>query len=170
MRQILLTTCVILASCTATWAADRRVTEIIDGLDSKSSKRQMQAAATAVELGPLARDAVPSLIRATRGGDLALQHEAIIALGRIGTDAAAALPRLIELLNGDSVILKYSACQSIRSVGSRSNSRGALGALRRLASSRKPLIAVPAAWAMVSIRPDDPKITEFVVPVLVEGL
>jgi len=170
MRQILLTMCVILVSCTATWAADRRVSEIIDGLDSKSPKRQMQAAATAVELGPLARDAVPALIRATQGADLALQHEAIIALGRIGPDAAAALPRLIELLNGDSVILKYSACQSIRSVGSRSNNRRALGALRRLASSRKPLIAVPAAWAMVSIRPDDPKITKFVVPVLVDGL
>ena len=114
--------------------------------------------------------AVPALMQASQSADLAVQHEAVIALGRIGPEASAALPRLVELVAGKSVILQYSACQSIRRIAVGSNDRRVLRVLRRVAAGDQPLLAVPAAWALVSVRPNDEKLLTNALPVLSAGL
>ncbi|MEO1994839.1 MAG: HEAT repeat domain-containing protein, partial [Planctomycetaceae bacterium] len=170
MRQCIVAACLVLMSWSSIYGADQRVAEIIKGLSAQSAREQLHAATQAAELGPLAVEAVPALVRASKSTDLAVQHETIIALGRIGPDASSALPRLVELLSAESIILKYSACQSLRSMGSRSNNPAAIRALRRVASAGDSLVAVPAAWALVSMRPNDGKILEFALPILTAGL
>ena len=80
------------------------VPALVEILDGPNGELRVGAAAVLARIGPPARAAVPSLIRAIEHPDLrgepqVLVHYAIKALGRIGPDARAAIPALKGVLD-----------------------------------------------------------------------
>lgn len=145
-----------------------RVAKLIAKLANPDDGDQFEAVADLGELGPLARPAVSALVRTLQtSDDLALQHEALIALGRIGTGAAEAGTIVASFLQKDSPVLQHAAIHALRQIGPKAG--GSIPQLSELSKSKDPVIAVSAAWALVSLT-DDEKIHAQAMPVLVGGL
>ena len=68
-------------------------------LKSTKTKDREEAALTLGELGPKAKDAVPSLILALKDNSRKLNMQVVDALARIGPDAKSAIPALKNLSN-----------------------------------------------------------------------
>jgi hypothetical protein len=83
--------------------------------DVNATKRGLPEACTLTALGragPLAKDAVPGLLRlADRGSEAAA-----VALGRIGPDAAAAIPALTALRDKGDETIRVPAAQALRRI------------------------------------------------------
>jgi HEAT repeat protein len=168
------------------------VPALIELLDSQSPELRASAADTIACIGPPARAAVRSLIRAIEQpaaiGETAQRHS-LRALGRIGPDAAAAAPALrrwladiegldyevVEALDkiGDPPIQKltdallhrdFEALRILTSIGPRA--RAAVPALRKaLAVGERP-VRFECAEALAFIDPT----TAEAIPVLIEAL
>jgi HEAT repeat protein len=71
---------------------------LVQSLGDPNPATRMMAAEGLGDMGPIAREAVPALARATRDPDLSVRAAAIEALGGIGPFAEAALPDLMAAL------------------------------------------------------------------------
>jgi len=140
-------------------------------------------------LGPLAKDAVPVLVRLLGDADAVVRADAAFALGGIGTDAAEAVPALIELLkksvaaraegpqqpaeeqdNGghDHGPPTYTAAYALGRIGPAA--REAMPALQGLLDSGDPLLATVGVWSALQIEPDSAPLRSRAVPLLTQAL
>ena len=159
---------VAVASAQSSSTGRERVEELVGKLNNSKAGEQFQAVSDLADLGPLAKPAVPTLVKTLKSSDdLALQHEILIALGRIGTPAAEAVPALSEFLKNASPVLQYEAIQALRKIGSEAKS--ALPQLTELMKSDKPFLSVPAAWAVAAISKNADENRQ-ALPVLLAGL
>ena len=146
----------------------QRVENLVGKLENPEAGEQFQAVSDLADLGPLAKPAVPALVKTLKSGDdLALKHEILIALGRIGSPAAEAVPAIAGFLNNSSPVLQYEAVHALRKIGP--DAKSALPQLAGLLKSDKPVVQVSAAWAVVAIgnKPED---RQAALPVLMSGL
>ncbi len=149
-------------------SAQERLESLISKLNNQDAGEQFKAVGDLGELGPLAKPAVADLVKALNASDdLALKHEILITLGRIGTEAADAVPAVAEHLKQESPVLQHAAIQTLRHIGPKA--KAAVPQLTELAKSNDPVIGVASAWALVSIV-DDLKTRMQFLPVLVGGL
>jgi HEAT repeats/PBS lyase HEAT-like repeat len=83
----------------------------------KASVLRAGAAWDLVELGPAAKEAVPTLIKALNDDDLYVRLDAAAAFGRIGRDAAPAVPALAKALSDQHGGVRYNAALSLGRLG-----------------------------------------------------
>ncbi|HUS40739.1 MAG: HEAT repeat domain-containing protein [Pirellulales bacterium] len=118
------------------------------------------------ELGPDAKDAVPSLAKALVHEDEEVRHEAAQALRAIGPGAQDAIPQLIAAL--DDQFVQMPAALALGSIGP--PAKDALEKLRDVTKEDDDVMEVCAIWAIASIEDDDAKLKSETAPALVEFL
>ena len=69
------------------------------------------------ELGPLAKPAVPALVRALNCGDNYVEREAPRSLGAMGEDARDAVPALIEKLRNSNRDSSWFSAEALGAIG-----------------------------------------------------
>ena len=141
-----------------------RVDTLVKDLQAKDPKTRLAAAQSLGEMGSAARKAVPALVSAAsaKNADLALRHEAIQSLGRIGS--ATAVPALTTALDDSAGIIRYSAIQSLGMIGP--ESKGAVPQLEKLLKADEPYLQMAAAGALARIASNPAVIEREVVPAL----
>jgi HEAT repeat protein len=108
------------------------------------------AAATALErFGPLARGAVPQLVRALGASDEQKRLAVIRTLTSIGTDAAPAIPALAVALSDPETMVRRQAAELLGKFGSAAAS--AEPALRRAMADLEPEVRQAASAALLKI-------------------
>lgn len=165
---VTLTGLLLAVSLTTAQAQQDLVEAAAKNLNSTSQSERTQAVANLARLAPVARTAVPQLIKALDSDDVAFRNEVILVLGRIGPEAAAAVEPLTKILDGDSLILQHSAIHALKQIGEKA--QPATDKLKALAGSPEPFLSVPAAWAVASINSGDTKLQQEMIPILVAGL
>jgi HEAT repeat protein len=145
-----------------------RVESAVSRLKGTDSAEKFEAATDLSDLGPLAKSAVPALVDVLGASDdLAFQHEILITLGRIGTEAAQAVPAVAKFLDDKSPVLKHQAIHTLKEMGPKANV--AVPKLRELLKADDAVIRISAAWGLVELSDaaDDQKQA---IPILLEGL
>lgn len=171
MRQLLtaglfLVICLVCTDFTAAQAPD--IKSLISDLQGNDEAKQESAAHQLGELGPIAKSAVPALIKAIKTDSVALRSEAIIALGNMGPEAASAVPDLAKILRGNSIILKFNALKALRQIGPAS--KPAANQIATLLESNNSYIKVAAARALWSVDPKEKDKRAQVIKVLINSL
>jgi len=121
--------------------------------------------------GVAAEPAVNALIKLLDDKNPDVQHETVIALGRIGPAAKAAVPALIEHLmkcmdNENQNHICYGIVYALGRIGS----PDAVPILIQSCDSQDESLALFSAWALVQIQPTEPATATKMLPVLVRGL
>ena len=148
--------------------AQNRVDSLVSQLKNTEAGEQFRAVAELGDLGPLAKSAVPELVKTlNQSDDLALKHEVLIALGRIGTESAQAVPEITKFLKNESPLLQHAAIHALRQIGPAA--KAAVPELSQAAKSDNLVIAVSAAWGLVSVA-EDQQTRVGAIPILVKGL
>jgi HEAT repeat protein len=126
------------------------VPRLIQGLKHKES--QYWACLALGEIGPAAKDAVPSLTELLNGDRPDVILQALVALAQIGPDSRSAVPQILGLLNSPIPALQMSAAFALGKLQVTS----AVDKLKSLDSgTNDPLVKTIAAWALANIRPDE---------------
>jgi HEAT repeat protein len=92
----------------------------IQDLKSKDPSIQENAIATIALYGPVARDAVPELIKLSRSPDSSIRVNVAIALGQIGfddADAESGMAALVRMLADPQDIVKWRAVGAVSRMG-----------------------------------------------------
>lgn len=145
-----------------------RVESAVSRLKSTDPDQQFAALTELGDMGPLAKNAVPALVNTLKAtDDIALKHEVLISLERIGTEASPAIPAVTGYLNDRSPVLQHQALHTLRQMGPLA--KAAVPQIQKLLNSDSPVIRTGAAWALASIS-DDVNIKRQAAPVLVNGL
>ena len=145
-----------------------RVESAVSQLNGNDAGKAYEAAKDLGDLGPLAKSAVPALVKKLdTSNDLALKHEILVTLGRIGTEAASAVPTVARYLDDKSAVLQHEAIHSLKEMGDKA--KVTLPSMRALINSSDPVIRISAAWGLVEIS-DSESDHKLAVPVLLEGL
>jgi HEAT repeat protein len=172
------------------------VPALIEVLKGPDWKMRVCAAETLGRIGPVARDAVPSLLRAIEHPDTdphakILSHYAVQALGRIGPEAKAAVSTLSQLLDKEVGDDGYEAVIALDGIGTPPvrklaerivqdgdlsatdllawlgpKARGAIPALRGALADKRMQVRFSAAVALAHVEPA----AKEAIPVLIEGL
>lgn len=125
------------------------------------------AIAVAAKLGPKAAGAVSSLVEAANA-DPALRTEIQLALGAIGSKAAAATEMLAKSLSSQNAGERESALYALRKIGP--GAKAAVGALAEKMQADDSFDSYAAAWALARIAPGDAKVAGVLVAKLEKGL
>ena len=123
-----------------------------------------------IQLGPDAADAVPALIKTLDDPDPTLRHEAEFALGAIGPKASAAVPSLVARLSDDVDDVRYGACYALGKIGPASRTAAWRPLVKMAQHSKDEFSRVAAIWALLQIAPDNPRLQEHAVPILIKAL
>jgi len=105
------------------------------------------------KLGRLGSVAVPGLIRALRDEDAGIRLHAIIALHRLGDDAAPAVREIIEATRDEDIFVRRNSVGVLRDLGPL-----AVGAIPRLVElfadlKEDSVVRKDAAWALTEMGP-----------------
>ncbi len=120
-------------------------------------------------LGPAATEAVPQIVDALQEASGAFRENLQVALRRIGPDAAPAIDELIRSLEDPDQEVRTSALLALGSIGpSAAAAKGKL--LESLDQHNDRFEQIVTAWATANIAPEDERVAEAVVPVLIDGL
>jgi HEAT repeat protein len=98
----------------------KNLDEWIQQLKSKDPSTQENAIATIRLYGPVARDAVPELLKLSRNHDASIRVNVAIALGDIGFDHAdeeSGIAALVRMLTDEEVIVKWRAASALTRIG-----------------------------------------------------
>ncbi|MHC4253629.1 MAG: HEAT repeat domain-containing protein, partial [Planctomycetota bacterium] len=121
-------------------------------LDSRYSWVRLLAANLLGEMGPEAEEAVPSLTAALLSTNTQLQHNAAIALGKIGSTSHGVVAALVELLAEDEDYQSRSAAaKALGMLGPKA--KEAVPALARAMADRAHGVRCDAAEAMEKMGP-----------------
>jgi HEAT repeat protein len=115
---------------------------LIEGMRSSDRDIRNQATSALGNFGPLARTAVPELIRVLQTQDT--RYSALYALGRIGPDAVAAVDVLARLLNSRDA---YSAATALGAIGP--TAAPAIPRLLRMLQNERTALAAAAALSKI---------------------
>src|SRR5205823_4227922 len=93
------------------------VPPLIDVLNGDDEDVRRLAALALGEIGPAARPAIPSLIKALRADkDYRVRFHAAEALGRMGPEAKVAIPALREALKDDRPEVSNAAAETLKKI------------------------------------------------------
>ena len=121
------------------------------------------------EIGPPAKAAVPELIAlVTKDRRYEVRREAMLALGAIGADAAAAVPVLQHALEEKDGVVRLSAMYALAGIGPAAAAAEPL--LRKYALAGSPPFRVLGTWAVARIKPGDQQWRRDKLPMLAETL
>jgi HEAT repeat protein len=123
------------------------------GLQSKEPRIRTRGALGLAQIGPAARQAIPTLLHAARDEDLRVRASAAQALGSMGSAATEAVPTLEDLLNDPSLPVRMYTVRALSQIGSPSKAAipGLLWALQQPDSSE---LRQAAAKALAGIGPE----------------
>ncbi len=96
----------------------RTVAEWVAQLRGEDIKRRWPAILALKELGPAAKDAVPTLLEILRkDADVSMRAQAALVLGEIGDDARGALPALRDAVKDESGWVREEAVLALENIG-----------------------------------------------------
>jgi HEAT repeat protein len=137
--------------------------EILDlGVSSGSQSLTADALAS---LGPTARKAVPSLLRASASTNESVRGQAVLAPGRIHAEPEMVVPALVRSLNDSTFNVRHAAVIGLGGFGPRA--KPAVPALVGLIEKKDIELNEPAINTLKQI---DPEGAKSAVPVLIELL
>jgi HEAT repeat protein len=138
-------------------------------------KRRTKALALVQRMGSQAKACVPALIKilGTKTEGAAASNDdttgqALMALGNIGPDAAAAVDPISESLHSKDAQVVGAACYALGRIGK--PAAPTVPEITKQLGSDSLYTRVSAAWALVSIDDDRARVTKLVLPVLVKAL
>ena len=142
------------ATATSSMAAELIPATLKQQLESQNRNTVLRTVHQIAELGPLASDLVPQLVKLLKTDDVLLQHDTAVALGQIGPNAADAVGPLTNLLSHQSALLQRSAADALGEIGPAS-----MPAVPRLAAMLdrwdKHFLKIAFARAVIRITPHD---------------
>jgi HEAT repeat protein len=119
-------------------------------------------------MGSAAKSATQPLIETLQNGTPEAQREAVMALGAIGPDAAAAVPKLVERFKRMKTLEGADLAYSLGRIGPKASQ--AVGALSDGLASHDPTLPLICAWALAQIDPTNDVVAQKSVPLLIRGL
>lgn len=122
------------------------------------------------DMGPQAKEAVGQLAQVAGHPAPDVRMQALMALGAIGPDAAAALPAVNKALESDKYAgVRYAAAFAIGNIGVRDiNSVATLKTVMGKATDK--FLKMECAWALAKLSPQDATVTAQAVELLIEGM
>jgi HEAT repeat protein len=144
------------------------IPQLTEALQDEQPRLRRAAIHMLGKMGNRSKAALPAIRKCLRDEVLPVRIEAITALAEIGIDTEETLPDLIRLLGDDQPeTIRQSAAYAIGKAGPLA--RGAVPALRRMATSRNPLEKTVSAWALVQVAPDVENV-KLAIPLLIHEL
>jgi len=121
-------------------------------------------------LGPMAKEAVPDLVRAmNKEQQLDVRREIFFALAAIGPASEEAIPELIKSLSHENVKVRNGATYALGKIGPAAKS--ALPTLKRnMQSTDDEYLPLVSAWAAAQIDYENPETVRQTMPVFIKGL
>ena len=122
-------------------------------------------------IGPGAKEALDSFVRALADPDPVQRGEAAMAIAAVGPDAATAVPALQAMLTTPTdgpPGLRYAAAYALGRIGSAA--KPAAADLQKLTGSDDELLATVATWASLKIEPGNTGLVGSAVPLLRKAL
>jgi HEAT repeat protein len=119
--------------------------------------------------GAAAKPAVGALIKLLDDDNTDVRREAVLALGRIGPDARAAVPALIRRFT-ECFEREGADCYGVTYALGRIGSHEAVPVLLKAIEGQDESLAMFGAWALAQIEPKDPATAAKTLPLLVRGL
>jgi HEAT repeat protein len=121
------------------------------------------------EIGPAAKDAVPSLAALMTSPTPEIRMQALMALSEIGPDAQSALPAISKALESDTFGgVRYAAAFAIGKIGVRDTN--SVATLKVAMNGKDKFLRMVSAWALAKISPNDSDTAAQAVELLVEGM
>ena len=135
------------------WIWAKLPTAVRVGLPQPVKAAELRAAAAwdLLQLGPAAKDAVPSLIAALKDDDFFVRLNAAAAFGQIGPQAASAIPALISALTNQYRGVRFNSAYSLELLGPLA--KDAIPALKVTLSDSDPEVRAKAKEALEKIEP-----------------
>lgn len=133
---------------------DVRIRLLMNDLESPGVDQARAAARTLTEMGPVAVNALPSLIKVVKNRSNLhvhykyVQMDAMAALGSMGTKAADAVPALKEQLGDIRFEIRSSAILALGQIGGKD---GATEIVDMLESDKSALVRESAAYALFNM-------------------
>ena len=149
---------------TLTDYSDAAVPVLSKALENKDTR--YWSALALGELGPKAKDAVPSLAKALGDERPEVRRELLIALARIGADAAPAVPEITPLLEDKDEAVAHAAGFALGSIGP--GAASASDALRKAMDGKDQLEECVNCWALARIEPKNEQAREHAIKMLLE--
>jgi HEAT repeat protein len=120
------------------------------------------------DLGPQAKDAVPSLLKALDSDKPEVRREVLMCLGEIGPGAKDAIPQLTQALEDEDKAVVFAASYALAKIGveAKSASRAISQGLR----SEDEFLQIVSAWALIKVNADNETAIEKGLPWLLQGL
>ena len=122
------------------------VSHMIENLGSNDPTLRARSAHVLARVGPVARDAVPMLLRVAKDDDVSVREAAIASLGKIGVGGGAVVKILIGALKDESISVAVAAIGSLGQLGP--EAKEAVGALAAFVGSGLSLTCIPALDAL----------------------
>ncbi len=133
----------------------------------EDSRRCQGACAALARIGPQAEGAFPGLVHVLqRQPSAALRREAILALAELGSGAGPAVPTLAKALEDPAT--RGAAVYALGRIGPKA--REASEALLACTRDGDEFVRSMAFWAMARVHPEEPRLAEQAVPVLLRVL
>ena len=121
-----------------------------------------------VDLGPKAQPALPALVAALADPDAHVRREVLFAMAAIGPEAAAAKDAILAVLGDSDAHVATVAAYALGRIGPAAQM--ALPKLGQTLESTDPVLRVASAWALVHVAPDNERLGQAALPVLMQGL
>lgn len=120
-------------------------------VEDKDSHNRFLAASALAEIGPAAKAAVPTLIRALRSSHKDVRSSAVIVLGKIGPASEPATAALLETLKDKDRHVRAIVAEALGRIGS--VSKPVMAALQEALKDKAGDVRVNAAFALGRIGP-----------------
>jgi HEAT repeat protein len=119
------------------------------------------------ELGPAAKDALPELKPVLEHPDPEVRLQALLTLGEIGSASSTLIPDIAKALRTDEFGgVRYAAAYALGKIGTEGD---AAAALEEAVGSDDAFLKMTAAWALARNNPDDRKMVERAVRLIVDA-
>jgi HEAT repeat protein len=135
----------------------------------KDDRTEYWALLVLQEIGPDAKDAVPTILEILHEPNEPFQRmEAALTLGKIGAAAAPAVPALVKLLDDPETGVQHAAVFALGTIGPPAHP--AAEKIRSHLDATDPFFWVAGAWALANIYPDNQTIQKTTARFLAEML
>src|SRR5579872_1378095 len=120
----------------------------------RNISRQSQRATAEIlgSLGPVAKQAIPALLRGATNAEFAARLDAVTTLGQIHAEPKVVIPALIKSLGDSNALVRNAASSSLGSFGP--EAKAAVPALLRMLSDKNPFVTANVTNSLKQIDPE----------------